>query len=235
MLIGRPLRPLVRGLVIVLVVGAAAAALRVFAPSALEPQAALDALRGLPLATQVGAYLLAYVLLTTLAVPAFAFAIVAGIAFGLPWGFALAFFAANVASNLHFFLGRAAGAERVAPWLDRKGLHLKLDKNTITAMLLLRAVPSPFLLANLAAGAAGVRWPTFLLGSGLGLVPQTLAFTALAAQVHAGVEGARATAIAWGVGGVCLLLAFTVVGRRVLRQSAAAQVVDGAWTPRRPP
>lgn len=216
------LRPFARALLILLAVAAAAVAIRVWAPSALEPDAALAWLRGMSPLTQVGAYLLAYVVLTTLAVPAFLLAIVAGIAFGLPWGLLLCYFGANVASNLHFFIGRALGAERIGAWLEKKGMQQRFDKNTITAMLLLRAVPAPFLVANMSAGAAGVRWHIFLLGSGLGLIPQTTAFSVLAAQVYAGVEGAKTTALLWGLGGVALLLAFTVVGRRLVRNRAVA-------------
>src|SRR5688572_4033373 len=100
---GGSLRPLARALLIVLAVGTSAVAVRVWAPSALEPQAALAWLQGMSPPMQVGAYLVAYTVLTTLAVPAFLLAIVAGIAFGLPWGLALAYLGANLASNLQFF------------------------------------------------------------------------------------------------------------------------------------
>jgi uncharacterized membrane protein YdjX (TVP38/TMEM64 family) len=206
---------------ILLAVSSAAVAVRVWAPSLLEADSALAWLRGMSPLAQVGAYLVAYLVLTTLAVPAFLLAIVAGIGFGLPWGLVMAYLGANLASNLQFFIGRGLGAERIGTWLAQKGFDQRLDKNTVLAMLLLRAVPLPFLAANMGAGAWGVRWRTFLFGSGLGLIPQTTAFSLLAAQVHAGVEGAKTTAILWGVGGVSLLLGFTVISRRVLRNRAA--------------
>jgi uncharacterized membrane protein YdjX (TVP38/TMEM64 family) len=192
---------------------AGAIALRVFAPSLLEPRAALEWLRSMSPLAQVAAYLVAYVVVTTLAVPAFVMAIVAGVAWGLPWGLVLCYFAANVASNFHFFLGRSLGAERISAWLAKKGVEQRVNKNTFTAMLVLRAMPVPFLIANVTAGAAGVRWPIFLFGSGLGLVPQVVAFTVLAAQVYAGVAGAEKSAALYGAGGIGVFIAMALVSR----------------------
>lgn len=214
------MRPGLRAALILAAVAFGVVAVRVWAPFVLEPQPALDWLRGMSLGAQVLAYLLAYAALTTVAVPAFVLAIVSGIAFGLPWGPAITFLAANVASNLHFLLGRALGAERIGPWLEKRGMSQRFDKNSIAAMLLVRAVPSPFLLANLACGAAGVRWSTFFFGSGLGLIPQTVAFTFFAAQVYAGVEGAKTTALLWALGGIGVMFLVTVVARRLRNRAS---------------
>jgi len=203
-------------------VGCGAIALRIFAPAVLEPRAALEWLRGMSPAAQVGAYVAAYFVITSLAVPGFTMAIVAGVAWGLPWGWVICFFAANVASNLHFFIGRALGAERISAWLAKKGLDQRFDKNTFTAMLVLRALPLPFIVPNLAAGAAGVRWHIFLFGSGLGHVPGVTAVTVLSAQVYAGVAGAKTHAMLWAAGGIALFLG-TALLTRYLRKSAVGQ------------
>ncbi len=207
------MRPVARAAAVFALVAAGAVGVRLFAPWLLEPRAALEWLRGMSPAAQVGAYLLAYLLVTSLAVPAFTMAIVAGVAWGLPWGWVICFVGANVASNVHFFVGRTLGAERISAWLEKKGVDQRIDKNTFTAMLVLRALPVPFILPNLAAGAAGVRWHIFLFGSGLGHVPGVTAVTVLSAQVYAGVAGAKTDALLWATAGIALFLGTALLTR----------------------
>src|SRR5262245_57261979 len=119
-----------RSVIVVVVLVAAATAVRWWAPSALEPQVAIAWLRSLGPAS-VLAYVAGYLVLTTLAVPAFACHIVAGVTFGLPAGLAIAMVAAQLASNAQFWLGRALGAARVSAWLQRRRLAARIPSALI--------------------------------------------------------------------------------------------------------
>ena len=187
-----------------------------WAPGVLEPKIALAWLQSIGPGYSALVYLSAYLVLSTCLVPAIALHIVAGVAFGLPEGLLLALAGANVASNVHFILGRAIGRERLGAWLRRRGHDRALEGTSLAAIAASRVIPLPFLAVNLSWGASGVPWRSFLLGSGLGMIAPVAAHTVLASQLYEGVEGARLQAFAWAAGAGVLLAALAGVPR-VLR------------------
>lgn len=195
-------------------------AVRIWAPVAFEPRAAIEWLTAMSPLAQVAAFVAAYAVLTTVAVPAFVLHVAAGVAFGFERGLPIALLAANLASNAQFFVGRWLGSERLSAWLERKGFRRRFEENSIAAIVVLRTIPSPFLAVNVGCGAAGVPWRTFVVGSGLGLISVTTAHVFFAAQLYAGVEGAKVEALGWAVLGGAVVVAFAVVPKWLRNRKA---------------
>jgi uncharacterized membrane protein YdjX (TVP38/TMEM64 family) len=94
-----------------------------------------------------------------------------GIAFG-PWLGPLYAMAGCLASaSFGFALGRGLGRRGVEYWVGRRGRRLAplLARNGTLAVFLLRKVPAPFLLVNVALGASPVRYRDFVIGTTLGM------------------------------------------------------------------
>lgn len=87
---------------------------------------------------------------------------------------------AGCSAALSWLIGRAVGARTLARVIGREQLRAvaNLDGRGVWAVAALRLAPvAPFTLVNLAAGAAGVRFSTFLLGTLIGMLPGIVALT----------------------------------------------------------
>lgn len=120
------------------------------------------------------AFLIAYVLLTSLFVPMTLFAVPAGLLFGLLRGFLLVYTGSLLASALMFWLARTLLRPRVRGSIGRHR-HLSAVDGAIAAgglrlMLLLRLTPVHFALYNYLLGARRVRFSAFLFAC-LGMLP----------------------------------------------------------------
>jgi uncharacterized membrane protein YdjX (TVP38/TMEM64 family) len=208
-----------RALLILATLATGAIALRLWLPGALDPRQALAWLETMGFAGQVAAFVVGYTVLTTFAVPAVVMHVVAGLAFGVERGIPIALIGGNLSSNLHFAIGRALGARRVHAWLTEKGVARHLDRHSIVSVMLLRALPLPFVGVNVGCGASGLKWSHFALGSGLGLVAATTAQTLFAAQLYAGVEGARLSAFAWAAGAGLSIVGLLLLGNWLRNRS----------------
>ncbi len=108
--------------------------------------------------------------------------------FGPVMGAGIAWLATMVSASFDFWLGQRLGAQRI----DRmsggalaKFMHLIKD-NGFLASLIVRIVPTgPFVVVNLAAGVTRMKFSSFLLGTGIGIIPKI----ALVASVSEGVKG----------------------------------------------
>ncbi|MBK7858539.1 MAG: VTT domain-containing protein [Archangiaceae bacterium] len=211
-----------RALVILSVMVAGAVALRLTWPEVFDPHAGIAWLKTMSLGQQIAVFVLAYTVLTTLAVPAVAFHVAAGIAFGVERGIPIALLGGNLASNLHFGIGRALGAERLQRWLQARGVLGYLDRHSIVSMMLMRALPLPFVGVNVGCGAAGIKWHHFAIGSGLGLVAATTVQTLFAAELYQGVDGANVKALAIAGGAALGLVALAALGSWLRNRSRPA-------------
>jgi uncharacterized membrane protein YdjX (TVP38/TMEM64 family) len=128
------------------------------------------------------------------------------VAFG-PWlGFLYSWIATVVSAAATYWTGRLAGASA----LERLGgntaarLFSHVERNAFTASFVIRNVPSaPFILVNMAFGAARASFPAFLAGCALGVLPKT----ALVAFFGASFTG---LGLAW--------LLFMLAARSLLRR-----------------
>lgn len=148
---------------------------------------------------------------STALVPAFLFYVVGGALWGFWPGWLIGWCAANVWSHTHFAVGRWFGRERVSQWFESPRLatlRSELETGGVTATLVVRQLPLPFVAVNAAAGASPMPWWRFTVGNALGLLPGALIYTWSSTGIVAGAAGARAEA------GVRILIA--AVGVAVL-------------------
>jgi len=105
-----------------------------------------------------------------------------------PWrALGLGLVGALASATLGYFIGRLVARHRPR-WLDgprAQSLRARLRRRGVLAMAATRLVPvGNFTLANVVAGAVGIRLRDFLLGNFLGILPGLLALTVLARQLH---------------------------------------------------
>ena len=98
------------------------------------------------------------------------------VAFGPVWGFTYSWIATIVSAAMNFYIGRFAGAGMLQ---KIGGNHLArfehyIGKNTFSASFIIRNIPSaPFIVVNMAFGAARAPFLTFIAGCALGILPKT--------------------------------------------------------------
>lgn len=118
-------------------------------------------------------------LFTAIGLPRQIVSFLAGYAFGLATGTALAVAATTVGCALAFFYARLMGRELVGARFPGKIKRIDafLHDNPFTMTLLIRLLPAGSnLITNLAAGVSSVGAIPFIVGSALGYIPQSLIF-----------------------------------------------------------
>jgi phospholipase D1/2 len=145
---------------------------------------ALRALQGSPLAPFV--IVAAFVLGGLVLFPVTVLIAVTAAALG-PWlGFASAAVGVLASAALLYGIGHVVG---IAPVQRMLGPKLKrfqkvIVGNGVIAVMLTRMVPlAPFSLVNMAAGASGVRFRDFMVGTVLGMAPGLIAMSVFGAQI----------------------------------------------------
>lgn len=137
-------------------------------------------------------YVLAYVAVVALSLPG---ALVMTLSGGLLFGWKLAapatVIGATIGATLIFLVAKTSFGEALAakagPWVAK--LRAGFEENALSYMLFLRLVPAfPFWLVNLAPALLNVPLRTFVLGTLLGIVPGTTAFSVAGAGLGSVVE-----------------------------------------------
>lgn len=173
---------------------------------------------GLPLT------ILTFVLAAFLGAPQWALIAGVVIAFGPTSGALYAWIATMVSASIDFWLGRWMGAER----LRRYGGELVnrivriVRKNGLITSFAVRFVPTgPFVLVNMAAGVSRMKFPSFLLGTGLGIIPK-IAIVALVGQgLISGSEGRVVMTVFIGL--ALILIAVMFLARKRLQPEVALE------------
>ena len=167
--------------------------LLLFGASLLGVQREAEVERWLGFAAQSPAGLLvvigAFSALAFLGAPQVALYAAAVVAFGPVRGCVYSWIATEISACVGFWFGRAFGS-RLDAWLQRPAIARfmgMIGKNGFVASLLVRLVPSaPFIVVNMAAGVAPMRFAHFAAGTGLGIVPK-IVLTAFAGHSAANV------------------------------------------------
>jgi uncharacterized membrane protein YdjX (TVP38/TMEM64 family) len=134
------------------------------------------------------AFMAVYVTAVALSIPGALFlTITAGFLFGVIAGGAAAVVAATIGASIIFLIARSAFGEyvvrRAGPRLSK--ILAGFCADAFSYLLFLRLVPIfPFFLVNLAPALVGVRLPTFVAATAIGVIPATLVF----ASVGAGLD-----------------------------------------------
>lgn len=157
-------------------------------------------------------YGLAYVAVGALCVPGGALLTAAG---GFVFGMVLATMAtvvgATVGATLIFLVARTALSDwiatRKAQWFQK--LRAGFERDAFNYLLFLRLVPAfPFWFVNIAAAALGVKLRTFVVGTLIGIVPASLAFTSAGAGLGSIIAASKIAynhCLASGGGATCKL------------------------------
>lgn len=142
--------------------------------------------------TAVLLYVLIYVAVVTLSLPG---ALVMTVSGGLLFGWQLAFLATVVAATtgatIIFLIARTSiGRPLVAkmgPWVER--LRQGFREDALSYLLFLRLVPLfPFFVVNLVPALLDVPLRTFVVGTFLGIMPATLAFSVAGSGLGSVIE-----------------------------------------------
>jgi uncharacterized membrane protein YdjX (TVP38/TMEM64 family) len=120
---------------------------------------------------------LAYIALAFASVPQFALVTATGIVFGPQLGLLYSWSATLISALFTYALGRRLGQRLLARWGGARWLRIRsyLAQHGLLATILVRNVPSgPFVMVNMAAGAAPVPLAKFVLGTAVGTVPKII-------------------------------------------------------------
>ena len=146
------------------------------------------------------------------------------VVFGTSDGIVLAWIATMISASVGYLIGRVGGANAVRKLLGGRGGRALdfIGENGFLASMIIRMVPSgPFIVVNMALGAAKVPSMQFVGGSGIGIIPK-IALVAFGGQgLGAALRGENLSAALFFVaaGIVWALIAFVV--RPLLRNREA--------------
>lgn len=194
-----------------------------------------DALRayiGANLAVSLLVYIGLYVGIVALSLPVGLFMTLAGgLLFGWQIGAPAAVVAATIGATIVFLVVNTSFgttlADKAGPFVAR--LKEGFQENALSYLLFLRLVPAfPFFIVNLVPALLGVRLSTFMIGTGLGIIPGTTAYSVAGAGLGSVIEAQNAiyrSCLATPGGGPCeytintsalvtkeLILAFALLG-----------------------
>lgn len=163
-----------------------------------------------PSSFSIGLFILPHVVANAIGIPGTLLVIVGGAVYGLWWGTLWSVMGATLGAIAAFWLARYL----LHDWFKRRFHHRPLIKklnhtlcqNALGCVLTIRFSPvSPFNVVNVAFGLTSVPLSAYALGTFLGIIPGTLAYTWL------GVTGAEAFS-----GGSLLPLLCCLVGLMLL-------------------
>lgn len=146
--------------------------------------------------TAVALYMLVYVAVVALSLPGGLFMTLSGgLLFGWQVGAPATVIAATIGATLIFLIAKTSFGESMAakagPWLAK--LKDGFNENALSYLLFLRLVPAfPFVVVNLAPALLGVPLRTYVLGTFLGIIPGTTAFSVAGAGLGSVVASQNA-------------------------------------------
>lgn len=159
-----------------------------------------EALRGFigqNLAGALALFVLAYVTVVALSLPgALIMTLAGGLLFGWQVGAPAAVIAATLGATVLFLVARSSFGEALAEKAGAsiQGLKAGFQENALSYMLFLRLVPVfPFVVVNLAAAVLGVPLRTYVLGTFLGIIPGTTAYSVAGAGLGSVIEAQNAS------------------------------------------
>lgn len=214
----------VKVLLLIGFIAVSTAVLRTVFGASLEPSALIATMRSLATSpAAVPAFFLLFGLGTSVFAPAVAFMVTAGVTWGFWPGWVFVWGAANLWANVHFVLGRWVAGDALTKWLERRGatwLTGELESGGVFATVMIRQLPLPFVLVNLSAGASPLQWRRWVLGNALGLIPNSIIYTQLAAALADGVSGAKEAGATRALLSAAGVIALSLVSRWLQKRFA---------------
>jgi len=166
------------------------------------------------------ATILVFTLTAYVAAPQFVLILACVVAFGPEQGFWFAWLATVVSGAATYFTGRLASAETTKRFGGATGGRFTrfMGKNAFLASLIVRFVPTaPFVVVNMAFGAARVNFWAFIGGLTIGVLPKTAIVAFAGDGIMDALEGKLGSAALMGALAIVLWIVVVVVVRRLLR------------------
>ena len=156
-----------------------------------------------------------YIVATVLLVPVSVLTIVAGLAFGLGWGFALVVFSATIGATLAFLVSRYLVHDRVKILVETrprfKAVNVAVSKEGWKIVALLRLSPwVPFNLQNYFYGITDIKLLHYVPATFVGIMPGTMLYVYLGAAGTA-ASGEGHGPLEWGFFAAGLIATLMVV------------------------
>jgi len=129
----------------------------------------------------IGLYMLIYIAVIALSLPGgLLMTLSGGLLFGWKIGAPATVVAATIGATIIFLIAKTSFGESLAskagPWIGK--LKDGFNENALSYLLFLRLVPAfPFVVVNLAPALLGVPLRTYVIGTFLGIIPGTTAFS----------------------------------------------------------
>ena len=167
--------------------------------------------------------------------PTYSQAVLAGYAFGVVGGFPAALVGFVGASLLGRVIARRYAQKRVERELAthkkaaavRSALVGRGFWPTLGIVTLVRVPPnSPFALTNLVLTATGVKLPTYIIGTAVGMSPRTLAAAIIGAQITDWSDASRPKWLV--VGGIALTVVVVVIIGQIASKAIHKVTMNGA-------
>jgi uncharacterized membrane protein YdjX (TVP38/TMEM64 family) len=168
------------------------------------------------------AFVAIYIGWTVLLLPGVVPTLAGGALFGVVFGSLLTLIGATVGATLAFVIARSVARTPVKQLAGRRGAQVEqwLARHGFVALLYARLVPIvPFNALNYAAGFAGISARRYVVATAIGIVPGTVAYTALGSTAaHPG-----SVPFLVSLGAVVVLTLIVGVLSRLRRRALAAR------------
>lgn len=157
---------------------------------------ALTGFIGNNLALAILAYVALYIAVVALSLPGgLVMTLSGGLLFGWLTGAVATVIGATIGATVIFLVAKTSLGESLAakagPWVGKLAAGFK--ENALSYLLFLRLVPAfPFFVVNLVPALLGVPLSTYVIGTFLGIIPGTTAFSVLGAGLGSAVESQNA-------------------------------------------
>jgi uncharacterized membrane protein YdjX (TVP38/TMEM64 family) len=148
------------------------------------------------------------------------------VAFGPEQGFWFAWIATIVSGVATYFTGRLSSAETQKRFGGATGGRFTrfMGKNAFLASLIVRSLPTaPFVVVNMAFGAARVSFWAFIGGLALGVLPKTAIVAFAGDGIMDAFEGKLGSAALMGAVAIVIWILVVVAVRRWVRRSDAKE------------
>ncbi len=138
------------------------------------------------------AYMALYIAVVALSLPGgLIMTLAGGLLFGWQIGAPVTVIAATIGATIIFLVAKTSFGESLAakagPWIGK--LREGFQENALSYLLFLRLVPAfPFVVVNLAPALLGVPLRTYVLGTLVGIIPGTAAYSIAGAGLGSVVE-----------------------------------------------
>ncbi|NJO39864.1 MAG: TVP38/TMEM64 family protein [Cyanobacteria bacterium CRU_2_1] len=168
-------------------------------------------------------FVIAQVLATVLGIPGTVLVIAGGAIFGLMWGTIWSTVGATLGAIAAFYVARYLLRDRIEGWLGHhntlKRLNRAVCSHSLSCVLAVRFAPiSPFNLINFLFGLTPIGLKPYAIGTFLGIIPGTAAYTGLGASGRKIVHGEGILQLSIALCGLALLSIAPIVFKK-LRQS----------------